>query len=56
MRLAPLAALVAAACVAAPARAEKLDQLRLGATVSGPTHDPKELAGQVVLVEFWGIS
>ncbi len=55
MRLARLAVMVAAAC-ASPATADQLDKLRLGDTVSGPTHNPKELVGRVVLVEFWGIS
>lgn len=56
MRLAFVAAGLVAACVTGPARADKLETLRLGPTASGPTHNPKELAGRVVLVEFWGIS
>lgn len=56
MRLALVAAAIAFVCVCSPSRADTIDTLRLGTTVSGPTHDPKELVGQVVLVEFWGIA
>lgn len=48
---------MAAISLAQPLRADdpKLERLRLGANISGPNLDPKELAGKVVFLEFWGI-
>lgn len=40
---------------AAPAAAADIDGLQIGKVIHGPPTAEKDLAGKVVLVDFWGL-